>query len=55
MRDKITSQGEGFAIPPLFSKASRLVFSGTQLWPSPKCFLPVSVYHCMNTDSIADD
>jgi len=43
MKVKIHIQGEGFGIPTLLSKASRLIFSGTQLQPASKywnvCYL----------------
>lgn len=55
MRIRITVLHEGFTIPTLFSKASRLVFSGTSSQPSPERLLPVSVYLCGNTGNIADD
>lgn len=52
---RISVLHEGFTTPTLFSKASRLVFSGTPSQPSPKSLLPVSVYLCRNTGNIADD
>lgn len=54
MRGKIAVQAEGLAISALFSKANRLVFSGTRLESSPKCLLPASAYHCVSTDSFVD-
>lgn len=54
MRIRITILYEGFTIPTLFSKASRLVFSGIPSEHSPKSLLPVSVYLCTNTGNIAD-